>query len=62
MKQNEIQRWLQGYYAEISSLLPCDRRERNALLRELRASVEEYLTDQPCATPEALLSVFGTPA
>ena len=61
MKQNEIQRWLQGYYAEVSSLLPCDRREKHALLRDLRASVEEYLTEKPFASPETLLSVFGTP-
>ena len=61
MKTDETRRWLRNYLAEIASLLPCGRREKNALLRDLRRNVEDYLADASDASPETLLSVFGTP-
>ena len=61
MKTDETRRWLRNYFAETASLLPCGRREKHALLRELRQNVEDYLADAPEAPPETLLSVFGTP-
>ena len=61
MTNNEARRWLRDYCADVSALLPCGRREKNALLRELRQNVEDYLADAPDAPPETLLSVFGTP-
>ena len=61
MTNNETRRWLRGYCADVAALLPCGRREKNTLLRELQRNVEDYLTDAPETEPETLLSVFGTP-
>ena len=61
MTDKNTRRWLRGYYAEIASLLPCGRRERQALLRELRENVAAYLAESPEAAPETVAAVFGTP-
>ena len=61
MTDKKTRRWLRDYYAGVAALLPCGGREKKTLLRQLRASVEEYLSNAPEATPEELASVFGTP-
>ena len=61
MTGKETRRWLRNYYAGVAALLPCGGREKKTLLRQLRASVEEYLANAPEAAPEELVSVFGTP-
>lgn len=58
---NAEERRLAAYYTEIASLLPCGRREKNRLLRELKADVNEYLAASPDAAPETVAAVFGTP-
>lgn len=58
---NAEERRLAAYYAEIASLLPCGRREKSRLLRELKADVNEYLAASPDAAPETVAAVFGTP-
>ena len=60
MNKDERRR-LAAYYTEIASLLPCGRREKNRLLRELKADVNDYLAASPDAAPETVSAVFGTP-
>lgn len=52
---------LKHYYREIKSYLPCSRKEKKRILKEIRGNVDSFLEDHPEADFEAIQTHFGTP-
>ena len=51
---------LKGYYAEISDKILCDRKQKSAFIKELKANIDEYLTINPEADIDNIKEEFGT--
>lgn len=55
-------RFIQRYCRRIQSLLPCSRKQRTEIMRQIRESVEEYAAEHPEAAEKQLEEQFGSPA
>lgn len=52
---------LQNYFREIKKELPCGGCKRRKILRDLRQSVDDFLAENPEATYDRVVELFGTP-
>lgn len=52
---------LSGYYKEIYSAIPCERKKKAAFMSEFRAQIEEFTESSPETDIEEIISVFGSP-
>ena len=59
MKTND--RELKRYYRQIREILPCTRRAKDTLERQIRCNVEAFLAENPETDFPTLRSYFGEP-
>ena len=52
---------LKAYYKEIEKLLVCDRKQKNAFISELKANIDDYVSNCPEADIDKIKAEFGTP-
>ena len=52
---------LKEYYKEIEKLLICGRKDKSAFMSELKANIEDYISDTGRSDIESIRSEFGTP-
>lgn len=52
---------LKIYYKEIYSLTVCNKKQKKAFIKELKAAINEYTEQNPSYTIEDIRAVFGTP-
>lgn len=50
-----------AYCSEVSKALICERKKKRAILIELKANAEEFLSENPMAGVSELQKMFGTP-
>ncbi|MGN1194517.1 MAG: DUF6120 family protein [Acutalibacteraceae bacterium] len=58
-KTNDLE--LKEYYAQISNSVVCGRKQKNAFLKELKSSVEEFRLSNPQASVDDIKAFFGSP-
>lgn len=56
-----LERPAEQYLRSVSAALPCTRREKARYLRDLRGSLDRYVTAHPSATAIQLRARFGAP-
>ena len=54
-------RALKRYYRQVRQMLPCTRKEKLLLEKQIRANVEDYITEHPQADISAVRAHFGEP-
>lgn len=52
---------LKAYYCQVRSWLPCGGKIKKQLMANIRATIDEYLAENPKADFSALQAHFGTP-
>lgn len=52
---------LKEYYREIERLLICSRKDKSAFMSELKANIEDYISDTGKSDIESIKTEFGTP-
>ena len=52
---------LKEYYKEIERLLICNRKDKSAVMSELKANIEDYIADTGKSDIESIKTEFGTP-
>ncbi len=52
---------LKEYYKEIEKLLICSRKDKSAFMSELKANIEDYISDTGKSDIESIKTEFGTP-
>lgn len=52
---------LKKYFREIESVLLCPEKKKSVFINQLKADIDDYLSNSPDADMGEIISVFGTP-
>lgn len=52
---------LKAYYRETKELIICDKKQKRAVMTELKTGIDEYISQNENATKDDIISVFGMP-
>lgn len=58
---NPAKKIIKSYLKDVSSLLLCDKKEKRAILNELKSDAEEYASDREEVTRTELENILGSP-
>lgn len=58
---NEREKKVKKYYCHVRRLLPCSRKVKTAIMRQIQENIEGYISENPCSDFDQIKTQFGAP-